>query len=170
MTVVRWQPARDFGSLQQEVNRVFASFFDPPAATAPARWTPAMDLRETEEAFVLSADLPGVAADDVTIDVEGDVLSVSGSRSLERSADDGSTIRSERAFGTFQRRLTLPEGVDAEQIEASFSRGVLEVRIPKPERARPRRVSIQIGNQPKTIDAAEAETADANATKEPAAA
>lgn len=153
MTVVRWQPTRDFGALQQEVNRVFASFFDPPAASSPARWTPAMDLHETDDAFVLSADLPGVSPDDVTIDVVGDELSISGSRAASRSTQHDGAVRTERAFGSFQRRLTLPEGVDAERIEASFERGVLEVRIPKPERARPRRVSIQIGDRPKTIDA-----------------
>lgn len=154
MALVHWQPSRDFGSLQQEVNRVFASFFDPPASGVPARWNPAMDLRDSGDAFVLAADLPGVSEKDIAIDVEGDVLSVSGSRSLDRTSDDGGAIRTERAFGTFQRRLTLPEGVDPERIEASFDRGVLEVRIPKPEQARPRRVSVQIGDRPKTLDAA----------------
>jgi HSP20 family protein len=154
MALVHWQPARDFGSLQQEVNRVFATFFDPPASGVPTRWNPPMDLHEDDGAFVLAADLPGVAEDDIAIDVEGDVLSISGSRSVDRRSDNGDAIRTERAFGTFQRRLTLPEGVDAERIEASFDRGVLEVRIPKPEQARPRRVSIQVGDQPKTLDAA----------------
>jgi HSP20 family protein len=177
MALVHWQPSRDFGSLQQEVNRVFASFFDPPASGVPARWNPAMDLRDSGDAFVLAADLPGVSEEDIAIDVEGDVLSVSGSRSLDRTSDDGGAIRTERAFGTFQRRLTLPEGVDPERIEASFDRGVLEVRIPKPEQARPRRVSVQIGDRPKTLDAADggsgsAETgADGSATeRQPASA
>lgn len=154
MALVHWQPSRDFGSLQQEVNRVFASFFDPPATGAPTRWNPPMDLHDRGDAFVLAADLPGVSEEDIAIDVEGDVLSVSGSRSLDRTSDDGGVLRTERAFGTFQRRLTLPEGIDPERIEASFDRGVLEVRIPKPEQAHPRRVSIQIGDRPKTLDAA----------------
>ena len=155
MALVHWQPSRDFGSLQQEVNRVFASFFDPPAAGAPTRWTPAMDLHDSGDAFVLSADLPGVSEEDITIDVEGDVLSVSGSRTLDRRSDEGGTLRTERGFGSFQRRLTLPEGIDPERIEASFDRGVLEVRIPKPEQSRPQRVSIPIGDRPKTLDAAD---------------
>lgn len=156
MALVHWQPSRDFGSLQQEVNRVFASFFDPPTAGVPTRWTPPMDLHDRGDAFLLSADLPGVSEEDIAIDIEGDVLRVSGSRSMDRTSDEGGTLRTERAFGTFERRLTLPDGVDPERIEASFARGVLEVRIPKPEQARPRRVSIQIGDRPKTLDAADA--------------
>lgn len=176
MALVHWQPSRDFGSLQQEVNRVFASFFDPPAAGVPTRWTPAMDLHDSGDAFVLSADLPGVSEEDIAIDVEGDMLSVSGSRTLDRRSDEGGTIRTERGFGSFQRRLTLPEGVDPERIEASFDRGVLEVRIPKPEQARPRRVSIQIGDRPKTLDAADEHASgddrdgDATAERRPASA
>lgn len=154
MTIVRWEPARDFGSLQQEVNRVFSSFFEPAAGgAAAAAWRPAVDLIEQEDAFVLVADLPGVAEDDVAIDVEGDVLTLSGNRTMHRSItkEDGA-IRAERGYGSFRRQLTLPEGVDPEQITAAFDRGVLEVRVPKPVRARPRRVSIQVGSTPRTIE------------------
>lgn len=155
MTIVRWEPARgDFGSLQQEVNRVFSSFFEPTAGGAPAaRWTPAVDLLEQEDAFLLVADLPGVSEDDVAIDVEGDVLTLSGARTVHRGVTkEHGAIRAERGHGSFRRRLTLPEGVDPEQITAAFDRGVLEVRVPKPVRSRPRRVSIQVGSTPRTID------------------
>jgi HSP20 family protein len=154
MTIVRWEPARDFGSLQQEVNRVFSSFFEPGAAGAASpRWTPAVDLLEQEDAFLLVADLPGVSEEDVAIDVEGDVLTLSGARTVHHGASEGrGAIRAERGHGSFRRRLTLPEGVDAEAITAAFDRGVLEVRIPKPVQARPRRVSIQVGSAPRTIE------------------
>jgi HSP20 family protein len=156
MAIVRWEPARDFASLQQDVNRVFASFFDPSAASSGAgtsRWIPPVDLEELEESFLLVADLPGVAEDDVAIDVEGDVLTLSGART--RSDASSTTIRSERGHGSFRRQLTLPEGVDAERITATFDRGVLQVEVPTPAEARPRRVSIQVGDRARTIDAGE---------------
>jgi len=152
MAIVRWEPAGDVASLQQDVNRVFASFFDPrTSGTDTARWIPPVDLEELDESFLLVADLPGVSEDDVAIDVEGDVLTLSGARTRP-AHQDGRAVRHERGHGTFRRTLTLPEGVDAEQITASFDRGVLEVRVPKPVRSRPRRVSIQVGGAPRTID------------------
>jgi HSP20 family protein len=153
MAIVRWEPARELGSLQQEVNRVFSTFFDPGVAGAP-RWTPAVDLVEREGSYVLVADLPGMAEDDIAIEVEGDTLTLSGARTLhEETRREHGVIRAERAAGSFRRTLTLPEGVDAERISASFDRGVLEVSIPKPEQAKPRRVSIEVGRRPDTIEA-----------------
>lgn len=154
MAIVRWEPARDFASLQQDVNRVFSSFFDPSAPNTPAgasRWIPPVDLEELEDSFLLVADLPGVAADDVAIDVEGDVLTLSGART-RRSTSASSTVRAERGHGSFRRQLTLPEGVDADRITARFDRGVLEVEVPKPVKPRPRRVSIQVGGSDPIID------------------
>lgn len=157
MTIVRWESARDLGSLQREVDRVFSSFLDPAGTrkTAP-RWIPPIDLEELEDSFLLSVDLPGVSEDDIAIDVEDDVLTLSGARDRARSADGSRAVRTERGHGAFRRRLTLPEGVDADRIVASFDRGVLEVRVPKPERATPRRVAIQVGSARPAIDGADA--------------
>lgn len=166
MTIVRWESARDLGSLQREVDRVFSSFLEPSAnRSAAARWIPPIDLEELEDSYLLSVDLPGVSEDDVAIDVEDDVLTLSGARSRTRTTDEARAVRSERGHGSFRRRLTLPEGVDPERIVASFDRGVLEVRVPKPEQARPRRVSIQVGQVPRTIeDGAGGSAVDAPAT------
>lgn len=164
MAIIRWEPARELGSLQQEVNRVFSTFFDPAVGSA-SRWTPAVDLVERDGSFVLVADLPGVKPEDVAIEVEGDVLTLSGAREMRREAREGGIVRAERASGAFRRQLQLPEGVDAEAISARFEHGVLEVEIPKPERAKPRRVSIEIaGGAPRTLDAAEG---DGERTGEP---
>jgi len=104
---------------------------------------------ETEQHFVLHADLPGLSEEDVNIEVEERVLTISGERkSVHETAKEG-YHRVERAFGSFSRSLTLPEGIDAETVEASFDRGVLEVRIPKPEERKPRKIAIA----PKTIEA-----------------
>jgi HSP20 family protein len=148
MTIVRWEPMRELTSLQSEMNRLFNTVFDTPQANGGLRrWVPAMDLVETKESFVLRADLPGVSEEDVKIEVEDNVLTVSGERKSEHeSRRDEGFYRMERAFGTFSRSLTLPKGVNPDAVAASFDRGVLEVHIPKPEQAKPRRISINVGS------------------------
>ena len=161
MALVRWEPVRELSTLQNEMNRLFSSFFDAPGnggADGPAlrRWVPAMDLVETEDHFVLSADLPGLDAGDVSIEVEDNVLTLSGERRAEHEERREGFYRVERASGRFRRSLTLPEGVDLEQIAANFDKGVLEIRIPKPEERKPRKVEIAVGGAekpPETIEA-----------------
>jgi HSP20 family protein len=162
MALVRWDAARELDTLQNEMNRLFASFFDTPTTgnggSAGRRWVPAMDLVETDEHFLLKADLPGMTEGDVAIEVERNVLTISGERKIETEAKKDGFYRIERASGKFARSLTLPEGVDADAVTASFANGVLEVRIPKPVQAQPRRVQIGVaGAEPKTIEADTAE-------------
>jgi HSP20 family protein len=101
-----------------------------------------MDLVEADDHFVLKADLPGVAEEDVSIEVRDNALTIAGERKAEHEKRERGWYRVERAFGRFSRSLTLPEGVDADAIKASFDRGVLEVVIPKPEQRKPRRIEI----------------------------
>lgn len=158
MALVRWDPVREIDSLQGEMNRLFSTFFDTPTSrggngTAARRWIPAMDLIEAGEHFVLKADLPGLTENDVNIELENNVLTVSGERKTEHEEKHEGYYRLERSTGAFSRSLTLPEGIDAEAIAATFDNGVLEVRIPKPAQARPRRVQIGVGGaEPKTIE------------------
>src|SRR5919202_1536855 len=133
MAIVRWEPLREFGALQNEMNRLFNTVFDTPlpgnAGSTMRRWMPAMDLVETDDHFVLRADLPGLSEEDVKIEVEDDVLTISGERRSEHETKKEGYHRVERAFGSFSRSLTLPNGVDAGAVEAAFDKGVLEVRI-----------------------------------------
>jgi HSP20 family protein len=156
MTIVRWEPLREFSTLQNELNRLFDTVFDAPSpssgATALRRWMPAMDLVETPDHFVLRADLPGLGEDDVKIELEDTTLTVSGERKPDHEFGGEGYHRVERASGAFSRSLTLPKGVDPEAVSASFDRGVLEVRIPKPEERRPRRIEIAAGG-PAVIEA-----------------
>jgi HSP20 family protein len=156
MALVRWDAARELDTLQGEMNRLFSSFFDTPTPSngaANRRWVPAMDLVETDEDFVLKADLPGMTEKEVGIEVERNVLTISGERKTEHEAKKDGYYRIERNAGAFARSLTLPEGVDAERVTASFANGVLEVHIPKPAQAQPRRVQIGVaGAEPKTIE------------------
>jgi HSP20 family protein len=144
VTIVRWEPFRELSSLQTEMNRLFNAAFDTPASGAGSRrWTPAMDLVETDDQFVLRADLPGVAESDVKIELDDNVLTLSGERKAEHRENGEGFYRVERSFGSFSRTLTLPKGVDPEGVSAAFKQGVLEVRIPKPAQSKPRRIAIE---------------------------
>jgi HSP20 family protein len=140
-TIVRWEPFR-------------SSLFNtlPMQSGAPLRrWLPAMDLVEADGSYVLRADLPGLSQDDVSIELDERVLTISGERKSEHESSKDGYRRVERAFGSFKRSVTLPEGVDPEAISAGFENGVLEVSIPKPTARVPRK--IEIGGGQKTIEA-----------------
>jgi HSP20 family protein len=155
MAIVRWEPLREFSTLQNEMNRLFNTVFDAPApgsnGNTMRRWMPAMDLVESGDHFVLRADLPGLDESDVKIELEDTTLTISGERKAEHESKDEGYYRLERAFGGFSRTLQLPKGIDPEAVTASFDRGVLEVHIPKPEERKPRRITI--GDGQKTIEA-----------------
>jgi HSP20 family protein len=161
MALIRWEPVRELSTIQSEMNRLFNTFFETPTGggngtTALRRWVPAMDLVETDDEFVLRADLPGLSEGDVNIELEDNILTISGERKSEHEERKEGYYRVERSSGAFQRSLTLPEGVNAEAIRASFDKGVLEVRIPKPEERKPRKVAISVGGEaPKTIEGTE---------------
>ena len=155
MALVRWEPMPELTTLQTEMNRLFNTFFDEGGngRERGRRWAPAVDLFEREDSLVLKADLPGLGEDDVKIEVRDNVLTISGERQAEFGDKQNGYYRVERAFGSFSRSLTLPEGVDADRIGASFRNGVLEVTIPKPEQKQPRRIEISSDDEPKTIEA-----------------
>jgi HSP20 family protein len=153
MALIRWEPAAELNTIQNEMNRLFNTFFDQPAATGrggatPQRWVPAMDLVETADHYVLRADLPGLSDDDINIQLEDNVLTISGERKTKHEQQDEGYYRIERASGTFARSLTLPEGVESDKVHAHFDRGVLEIRISKPEQKKPRQVQITLGTRP----------------------
>jgi HSP20 family protein len=149
MALIRWEPIGELDTIQSEMNRLFNTFFEGPpggnGSPAGRRWIPAMDLVETGDEFVLRADLPGLSEDDVKIELEGGVLTVSGERKAEHEHREQGYARLERSAGSFARSLTLPDGIDPDSITASFDLGVLEVRIPKPEQSKPRKVAISVG-------------------------
>ncbi len=169
MALIRWEPVRELNTIQNEMNRLFNTFFEAPAPghsggqSNSRRWLPAMDLVETTEHFVLRADLPGLSEKDVNIELEDNVLTISGERKAEHEERKEGYYRVERASGTFSRSLTLPEGVDPEGVSANFDKGVLEVRIPKPEERKPRKVAISVGGAnadgAKAIEGSETPTA-----------
>ena len=147
MALVRWEPVRELNSLQSEMNRLFNTFFDTPTTGGNGgsrRWVPAMDLVEAADHFVLRADLPGLSEEDISLEFTDGVLTLSGERKIEHETTKEGYYRLERATGQFRRQLTVPDGVDPDAVTATFDRGVLEVRIPKPEERKPRKVAIAI--------------------------
>jgi len=151
MALIRWEPVAELNTIQNEMNRLFNTFFDQPAQAARSngaarRWLPAMDLVETADHYVLRADLPGLSDADVNIQFEDNVLTISGERKPEPGEQPQGYYRLERGFGSFSRSLTLPPGVDADRIDAHFERGVLVVSVPKPEQKKPKTVRINLGS------------------------
>ena len=143
MALIRWEPAR-------ELNSLFSSIFDTPTGSVSAgrRWLPAMDLVETDDHFVLRADLPGLSEDDVDVTLENDVLTVRGERRYPYGTEGQGVVRRvERAFGRFERTLRVLRGLDPNAIEAAMANGVLTLRLPKPESLKPHRIPIAGGDE-----------------------
>ena len=176
MALIRWEPVAELNTIQNEMNRLFNNFFDAPTGrssngTQTRRWIPAMDLVETTDHYVLRADLPGLGDEDVNVQLEDNVLTISGERKTEQHTEQEGYYRLERAFGGFSRSLTLPDGVDPDSIQAHFDRGVLEITMPKPEQRKPRQVQIKLGGEDtKTIEGAAANDPGANSRDSVAAA
>jgi HSP20 family protein len=154
MALIRWEPARELQSIQQEMNRLFGTFLDPQSGVdvGARRWVPATDLVEEGDHYVLRADLPGVSEDQLKVELEDNVLTISGERKSEHEQRKNGYYRVERASGRFARSLTVPEGVDADSIKARFEHGVLEVTIPKPPERKPRRVAIDVGEKAPVLE------------------
>lgn len=126
--------------LRREIDRLLG---DASAETDVARWVPAVDVRETDKALAIDVELPGIAPENVDVNVENGVLTIAGEKHAERNDDQkGRYHMVERTYGSFFRSFQLPKGVDESQIEASFHDGVLTVNVPKAALPRPRKIEI----------------------------
>lgn len=144
-SVVRFDPFREITTLRDEMNRLFSRSVGDGGGTAAASWTPAVDIVDQKDAIVLKAELPGLAVEDIDIEVHDDVLTISGERRFEETVEEGRYYRVERAYGRFSRSVGLPQNVKADAITASFDRGVLEVRVPKADEVLPRKIAVSAG-------------------------
>lgn len=144
--IARFDPFRDVAALQDEVERVFGQMSGRGrGASSAGAFSPALDVEETEEGFVLYVELPGVSADNVDVSLEENVLTVSGERSFYDQREAEGFRRIERHFGRFHRAVRLPDRVDANRVEASYRDGMLTISVPKAEEAKPRRIEVQSG-------------------------
>ena len=136
-----WSP---FVNLQRELDRWFDGTAHSPGngATCEAAWAPALEVREEANAYTVQAEVPGVRKEDLQLSLHDDVLTLSGERKQEKEVKEGEVYRSERAYGRFQRTITLPKPVDSTKVSAAYKDGVLTITLPKTDAAKPRSIDI----------------------------
>lgn len=150
-TLVRWDPLRGVASLHTELSRLMNGL-DESGARQTQAWVPSLDVWETEDTVTYAFELPGVAKDDIAIEVEDGVLTVSASREQSREIDTERFHRLERRYGTFSRAVGLPQGVSEDAISADYHDGVLRITVPKPEQTKPRRIEVSAPGEKPTIE------------------
>jgi HSP20 family protein len=136
-----------FGTLQREVNRVFDQMFGGPAGPASG-FAPSVEMKETEDGVVVTAELPGLEEKDVEVALEGEVLTISGEKKQERTEEKGGFHLSERSYGSFRRSIRLPWPASPAEAGAAFDKGVLTVSLKRPPEAAPKVNRIPIGGTP----------------------
>jgi HSP20 family protein len=146
MNSLHWQGRLDpFRELQREVGRLLEGL-DPFQAQRAARQYPAINVHDAGESYVLAAQLPGVAPDDVELTITGETLTMRGERKRPEGVKDDSYRRQERPVGRWSRTITLPDRVDSAQVSATFTNGILTVNLPKAESAKPRHITVSSGS------------------------
>lgn len=142
--LVRWDPFREIASLRDDMERLFDSMVGRyPSERLEPTWSPALDIEETESSVIVRAELPGMKKDDIKVSVTGDQLTISGERRHEAEEKGKTFHRIERAFGKFQRSLILPADIQTDKVKASYKDGILELNMPKSEKAKSREITIQ---------------------------
>ncbi len=152
MAIRRWEPFSDLMSLREAMDRLFEESFVRPGRVVPmeyARIVP-VDVSQTENEVVVKASLPGAKPEDVDISILGDILTIKGESKSEQETKEQDYTRREVRYGAFERQLSLPAPVKAEQAEANFENGILTLRIPKAEEAKPKRIEIKAA-QPRQV-------------------
>jgi HSP20 family protein len=141
MALVRWEPARDLATMEVErLNRMFADFYGDQVGRG---WSPAVDIFETENhEVVLKAELPEMKREDINITFENQILTIRGERKVDQSVRRDRYQRLERSYGSFSRSFTIPSTIDAGRIAASYKDGVLTVRLPQREEAKPKQIEV----------------------------
>ena len=140
--MTRYEPWSLLNQLQRELERNFEGTRAGTDTAATAEWTPAVDLKEEPDRYVLWADLPGVSPDHIDITMEDGILTLKGERATEAKSQREGIKRVERVFGTFYRRFSLPDTADSEGISARCANGVLEISIPKKAAVQPKKITV----------------------------
>ncbi len=149
-TLTRWEPLHELDELQ---NRLSTLFGRAPVNKSEggresmrvAQWAPLVDISEDEKEYLIKAELPEVKKDEVKVSVQDDVLSITGERKYEMEENNKKVHRVERAYGSFARTFTVPEDADAEHVAAEFRDGILQVHLPKSEKAKPKSIDVTVG-------------------------
>jgi HSP20 family protein len=154
MNLVRFDPYREFAMLQDRLSRSFGSTFGrgDREDESLAAWAPPVDIAEEKDRILITAELPGFKPDEISIQTENGMLTLSGERRFEKETSDKAFHRVERSYGRFVRSFSLPNNVDREKIEARFVDGLLQIELSKREDAKPKTIKIAGGTSPETID------------------
>lgn len=147
MTLLKWQPYRDLANVQRQLNRffeddLFGKYEDQDMKMA--NWHPATDILETKDEYVFKVELPGIAKEDVFVELNDNMLTIKGERKEEKDIDKEAYHRCERCSGSFSRSFNVPKNVDNQKISATMKNGILELKVPKAEQAKPKEIPIQI--------------------------
>jgi len=155
MTVLtRFEPFREFATLQNRINRVFREAYTPEGhdeTLTTSSFAPAVDVYEDEHSVTLKIEVPGIEEKDIDVRIENNTLTVHGERKIEKEEKEENYRRVERQYGSFTRTFTLPTTVDAEKVQADYDRGVLKVTLPKKAEAKPKQIKVNVGGQ-KTLE------------------
>ena len=141
MQLIRWNPARDLFNFDRRFGSLFNDFFGR-TENATNIWHPVVDVYENEDAIVVKAELPGIDKKDITVDLEGRILTLKGERSEEKEIKEDRFHRRERVYGKFERYFTLPEVVDPEQVKADFKDGVLKIEITRSVETKTKQITV----------------------------
>ncbi len=146
MAIVRVDPVREFAAIQERMNRLFGNAYVRDEDTSfRGNWVPAVDIYETENHdLVVRAELPGMSREDIEVSVENSTLVLKGEKKLDAEVKEENYRRIERTYGTFHRSFTLPNTVDTAKVSADFKHGVLTVKLPFREEAKPRTISVEV--------------------------
>ena len=144
--LVRWNPAREMMTLRSEMDRLFDDFFGAPAPRMQGtmNWGIPLDVCEEQDKYTIEAVVPGMNPEEIDISIADNVLTISGQTqsSQEQQGDNKQYHMRERRFGSFSRTITLPQGINAEQVQANYANGILKIEVPKAENAKPRRITV----------------------------
>jgi len=155
MTVIaRWDPFREFSTLQDRMNRLFRESYGPEGrdeSLTTSQFAPPVDVYEDEHNVVLKVEVPGIDEKDIDVRVENNVLTVHGERKVEKEEKEENFRRVERQYGSFTRTFTVPSTVDAESIQADYDKGILKIVLPKKAEAKPKSIKVNVGTQ-KTLE------------------
>jgi len=155
MTVIaRWDPFREFSTLQDRMNRLFRESYGPEGrdeSLTTSQFAPPADVYEDEHNVVLKVEVPGIDEKDIDVRVENNVLTVHGERKVDKEEKEENFRRIERQYGSFTRTFTLPSTVDAERIQADYDKGILKIVLPKKAEAKPKSIKVNVGSQ-KTLE------------------
>ncbi len=152
-SLIRWDPFRDMMIMRRSMDRLLESFFGESSEwNEPVTWGIALDLVEKPDEFIVKASLPGVKPEDVEVTYSENTLTIKGETRQEEEKEDTHYHLRERRYGSFSRSITLPRGVKADAIEASYDAGVLTLHLPKSEEIKPKRIAIRSAESPRMIE------------------